>query len=39
MTKAVCGAILAIVVFAVVAPRLGRRLPPALAARLLSDSR
>jgi hypothetical protein len=35
VTKAVCGAILAIVLFAVAAPRLGRRLPPALAARLL----
>jgi Zn-dependent protease with chaperone function len=35
VTKAVCGVILAIVVFAVAAPRLGRRLPPALAARLL----
>lgn len=35
MTNAVCGAILAIVLFAVAAPRLGRRLQPALAARLL----
>lgn len=35
MTQAVCGAILAIVLFAVAAPRLGRHLPPALAARLL----
>jgi hypothetical protein len=33
--NAVCGAILAIIVFAIAAPRLGRRLPPALAARLL----
>jgi Zn-dependent protease with chaperone function len=35
VTKAVCGAVLAIVLFAVATPRLGRRLPPALAARLL----
>jgi hypothetical protein len=35
VTKAVCGAILAIVLFAIAAPRLGRRLPPSLAARLL----
>jgi Peptidase family M48 len=35
VTNAVCGAILAIVAFAITAPRLGRRLPPALAARLL----
>jgi beta-lactamase regulating signal transducer with metallopeptidase domain len=35
VTNAVCGAILAIVLFSVAAPRLGRRLPPALAARLL----
>jgi beta-lactamase regulating signal transducer with metallopeptidase domain len=35
MTPAVCGAVLAVVLFAVTAPRLGRRLPPALATRLL----
>jgi hypothetical protein len=35
VTDAVCGAILAIVAFAVAAPRLGRRLPPAIAARIL----
>ena len=35
MTAAVCGALLAVVIFAVTAPRLGRHLPPALATRLL----
>jgi beta-lactamase regulating signal transducer with metallopeptidase domain len=32
---AICGALLAVVLFAVTAPRLGRHLPPALATRLL----
>jgi Zn-dependent protease with chaperone function len=35
VTAAVCGAVLAVIIFAVTAPRLGRRLPPALATRLL----
>ncbi len=35
MTGAVCGAILAIVAFAITAPRIGRRLSPALGTRLL----
>jgi hypothetical protein len=35
VTKAVCGAVLAIVLVAVAAPRLGRRLPPALTVRLV----
>ncbi len=35
MTAAVCGAVLAVIIFAVTAPGLGRRLPPALATRLL----
>jgi hypothetical protein len=35
MTAAVCGAVLAVVIFAITAPGLGRRLPPALATRLL----
>jgi Zn-dependent protease with chaperone function len=35
VTAAVCGAVLAVVIFAVTAPRLGRHLPPALATRLL----
>src|SRR6202043_669909 len=35
VTAAVCGALLAVVIFAVTAPRLGRHLPPALATRLL----
>lgn len=35
MTGAVCGAILAILAFAVTAPRIGRHLSPALATRLL----
>jgi Zn-dependent protease with chaperone function len=35
MTGAVCGAILAIVAFAIAAPRVGRHLSPALATRLL----
>lgn len=35
MTVAIAGAVLAVVLFAITAPRLGRRLPPALATRLL----
>jgi hypothetical protein len=35
MTAAVCGAVLAVIIFAITAPGLGRRLPPALATRLL----
>lgn len=35
MTGAVCGAVLAVALFAIAAPRLGGHLPPALATRLL----